>query len=64
MLKQQVRQHAPDLKQKLVDEFSELTHKTWKWRGTILTRSLIGFRRRPGSHASKSSSVSVTTRRI
>jgi ElaB/YqjD/DUF883 family membrane-anchored ribosome-binding protein len=27
MLKQQVRQHAPDLKQKLVDEFSELTHK-------------------------------------
>jgi len=27
MLKQQVRQHAPDLKQKLVDEFSELTQK-------------------------------------
>ena len=27
MLMQQVRQHAPDLKQKLVDEFSELTHK-------------------------------------
>jgi hypothetical protein len=33
MLKQQVRQHAPELKQKLVDEFSELTHKDMEEAG-------------------------------
>jgi len=27
MLKQQIRARAPELKRKLVDEFSELTHK-------------------------------------
>ena len=27
MLKQQIRERAPELKQKLVDEFSEVTHK-------------------------------------
>jgi uncharacterized protein YjbJ (UPF0337 family) len=27
MLKQQIRDRAPELKQKLVNEFSELTHK-------------------------------------
>ena len=33
MLKQQVRQHAPELKQKLVNEFSELTHKDMEEAG-------------------------------
>ena len=27
MLKQQIRERAPDLKKRLVDEFNELTHK-------------------------------------
>jgi hypothetical protein len=39
MLKQQIRERAPELKQKLVDEFSELPTRTWKWRATIPTRS-------------------------
>ena len=30
MLKQQIRDRAPDLKRKLVDEFSELTHDDLK----------------------------------
>jgi predicted house-cleaning noncanonical NTP pyrophosphatase (MazG superfamily) len=33
MLKQQIRERAPELKQKLVDEFSELTHKDMQETG-------------------------------
>jgi predicted house-cleaning noncanonical NTP pyrophosphatase (MazG superfamily) len=33
MLKQQIRDRAPELKQKLVDEFSELTHKDMEEAG-------------------------------
>jgi phage regulator Rha-like protein len=33
MLKQQIRERAPELKQKLVDEFSELTHKDMEVAG-------------------------------
>jgi ElaB/YqjD/DUF883 family membrane-anchored ribosome-binding protein len=33
MLKQQIRDRAPELKQKLVDEFDELTHNDMKEAG-------------------------------
>jgi hypothetical protein len=33
MLKQQIRERAPELKQKLVEEFSELTHKDMEEAG-------------------------------
>jgi len=44
MLKQQIRARAPELKRKLVDEFSELTHKR---HGRVKRRS--GRDRRPHS---------------
>ena len=33
MLKQQIRERAPELKQKLVDEFSEVSHKDMQETG-------------------------------
>jgi phage regulator Rha-like protein len=38
MLKQQIRDRAPELKQKLVDEFDEPRKRTWTRQVTIPTR--------------------------
>ena len=59
MLKQQIRDRAPELKQKLVAEFSEVTKRTWTRQATTPTTSSIVFRKRLVSPASRSSSGSI-----
>jgi hypothetical protein len=57
MLKQQIRDRAPELKQKLVNEFDEPTQKDMDETATIRTSSSIAFSRKPASLASRSSSA-------
>ena len=59
MLKQQIRDRAPELKQKLVAEFSEVTQRTWTRQATTPTTLSIVFRKRLVSPASRSSSWSI-----
>jgi hypothetical protein len=54
MLKQQIHDRAPELKDKLVSEFSELTHKDLEDTATTRTRSSTGSNRRLGSRVSRS----------
>ena len=58
MLKQQIRDRAPELKQKLVNEFNEVTQKDMDEASDDPDRSSIGFRRRRVSRASRSNSAS------